>query len=228
MLCLSGNGLDNVKITAEDIDTLMQDTWLLVLAIRNGKPPVVDDGLYQHCLGMIQQVQDKLVSSGASDGLAEEIKFAHCVFVDEAIMSQPDTDVSTWWNRTPLQGHFLDHIHGGDLFYEHIKKLLREPIPSPVLVACYYRMLLLGYRGKYRVEDHPERQALMNLLRERLPTPESKINNPVFIRCSRPDIRFWRRSPWIMRGVTLLFIAAVTCGASVHLHYLLRQWYIQD
>ncbi|WP_238483151.1 type VI secretion system protein TssL, short form [Rahnella perminowiae] len=222
---LSKNGLDNIEPTAEGIDILMQDTWLLALAIRNGKPPVVDDGLYQHCLGMIQQVQDKLVSSSASDWLAEEIKFAHCVFVDEAIMSQPDTDVSTWWNRTPLQGHFLDHLHGGDLFYEHIKKLLREPAPSLVLVTCYYRMLLLGYRGKYRVEDHPERQALMNQLCECLPAPEGKINNSVFIRRSRPDIRFWRRSPWIMRGVALLLIAAVTCGASVHLHYLLGQWY---
>lgn len=214
-------------ITAQAFDTLMQDTWLLALAIRNAKPPVVDDALHQHCLGMIQQVQDKLVSSGASDGLAEEIKLAHCVFVDEAIMSQPDTDVSTWLNRTPLQGHFLGNIHGGELFFEHIKKLLRESTPSLVLVACYYRMLLLGYRGKYRVEDHPERQALMNQLRERLSAPESKINNPVFIRRSRPDICFWRRSPWIMRGVALLLIAAVIFGASAHLHYLLGQWHTQ-
>lgn len=213
------------KVSAATVDTLMQDTWLLALAIRNGKPPVVDDALYQHCLDMIQQVQDKLTSMGALDYLTEEIKFAHCVFVDEAIMSQPDTDVSTWWNRTPLQGHFLDHLHGGDLFYEHIKKLLREPAPSLVLVTCYYRMLLLGYRGKYRIEGHPERQALMNQLCECLPAPERKINNSVFIRRSRPDIRFWRRSPWIMRGVALLLIAAVTCGASVHLHYLLGQWY---
>ncbi|HGH4407763.1 TPA: type VI secretion system protein TssL, short form [Yersinia enterocolitica] len=224
---LSENGLDNVKTTAEGIDTLMQDTWLLALAIRNGKPPAVDDGLYQHCLDMIQQVQDKLVSSGASERLAEEIKFAHCVFVDEAIMTQPDTDISVWWNRTPLQGHFLDHLHGGDLFYEHIKMLLRESAPSLVLVACYYRMLLLGYRGKYRVEDHLERQALMTQLLERLPVPEKKINNPIFIRRVRPDIRFWRRSPWMMRGLALLFIAAVTCGASVHLHYLLGQWHTQ-
>jgi len=214
-------------ITAQAFDILMQDTWLLALAIRNGNPPVVDDALYQRCFDTIQQVQDKLAASGASEYLIEEITFAHSVFADEAIMSQPDTDVSTWWRRTPLQGHFLGNIHGGDLFYEHIKKLLREPAPSAVLVACYYRMLLLGYRGKYRVEDHPERQSLMNQLRERLPAPEGKINNPVFIRRSRPDIRFWRRSPWIMRGVALLFIAAVTCGASVHLHYLLGQWYIQ-
>lgn len=214
-------------ITTKTFDLLMQDTWLLALAIRNGQSPVVDDALYQHCFDMIQQVQDKLAATGAPEYLTEEIKFAHCVFVDETIMTQPDTDVSTWWRRTPLQGHFLDHIHGGDLFYEHIKKLLREPSPSTALIACYYRMLLLGYRGKYRVEDHPERQALMNQLRERLPAPESKINNPVFIRSFRPDIRFWQRSPWIMRGVALLFIAAATCGASVHLHYLLGQWYTQ-
>lgn len=209
------------------IDTLLQDTWLLALAIRNNQQVTIDDDLYQRCLNRIEQVRDSLVAAGAQNSVTEEITFAHCIFLDEAVMTQPDTDVSVWWKRTPLQGYFLDHIHGGDLFYEHIKKLLREPAPSPALVTCYYRMLLLGYRGKYRVEDHPERQALLNQLREWLPAPESKINNPVFIRRSRPDIRFWRRSPWLMQGLALLFIAAVTCGASVHLHHLLGQWYTQ-
>lgn len=123
----------------------MQDTWLLALAIRNGQPPVADDALYRRCFDMIRQVQDKLTAAGASDNLCEEIKFAHCVFPDEALMTQPDTDVSVWWRRTLLQGHFPGHLNGGEHFFEHINKLWRDSAPSGVPVACYFRMLSFVY-----------------------------------------------------------------------------------
>lgn len=78
-------------ITIFTLDTLMQDTWLLALAIRNGQSITVDDALYQRCFSMIQQVQDKLSAAGATASLCEEIKFAHCVFLDELIMTIPES-----------------------------------------------------------------------------------------------------------------------------------------
>lgn len=216
------------SITASYIDTLLQDTWLLALAIRNGQQIEVDDELFKHCFSMIEQVQNKLQATGASDYLAGEIKAAQCIFLDEAVMTQPDTDVSVWWRCTPLQGHFLGHIHGGDLFYENIKKLLRDPAPSQAIIACYHRMLLLGYKGKLRTEENEERQALMKQLCERLPAITDHINPPVFIHSTRPDIRFWRRSPWAMCGLALLFIVAASCAMNAHLHYLLGQWFTQS
>lgn len=84
----------------------MQDTWLLALTIRNNPPVTVDDALYQRCFEMIQQVQDKLAVAGASDAFAEEIKFAQSVFIDEAVMTQSDTDVSTWCSVHLFRGIF--------------------------------------------------------------------------------------------------------------------------
>jgi type VI secretion system protein ImpK len=212
-------------ITASYIDTVLQDTWLLALAIRNRPQVEVDDELYKHCFSMIEDVQNTLKAAGVSDYLAGEIKAAHCIFLDEAVMTQPDTDVSVWWRRTPLQGHFLGHLHGGDLFYENIKKLLREAAPSEAIMTCYYRMLLLGYTGKLRSEENEERQSLMKQLRERLPAVAEKTNSQVFIHSTRPDIRFWRRSPWVMSGLVLLFIVAASCAMNAHLHYQLGQWF---
>lgn len=206
----------------------MQDTWLLALSIRNIPRVTVDKALYQHCLNMIEDVQEKLRNAGASEHLADEIKFAHCVFLDEAVMTQPDTDVSVWYSETPLQGRFLDNLHGGEYFYEHIKKLLREPAPSEAVFTCYHRMLTLGYQGKfYRDggEANEERQLLLKQLGALLPTTKGKINSPIFIRHRRPDIRFWRRLPWVMQLLGLLLIVTASCAMSVHLHYLLRQWF---
>ncbi|MCX8965988.1 DotU family type IV/VI secretion system protein [Erwinia psidii] len=190
----------------------MQDTWLLALAIRNGQPPVVDDALYQRCFDMIQQVQDKLTAAGASDKFCEEIKFAHCVFLDEAVMTQPDTDVSTWWRRTPLQGHFLGHLHGGEHFYEHIKKLLRKPTPSQVLVTCYYRMLSFGYAGKYRTENDGERLSIMQQLEKLLPKIPGQENHHAIVVSSGGSEMQWWRSPQVILMSLLLLTAGVWAG----------------
>jgi len=215
-------------VTSSFIDKIFQETWLLALAIRNVPGVTVDHALYKKCENMIEQVQKELSAAGATDELASEIQFAHCVFLDEAVMTQPDTDVSVWWRNTPLQGIFLENLHGGDFFYEHIRKLLSETAPSEAVLTCYHRMLLLGYQGKYIQqggEENEERQSMFRQLSALLPVTQGKMNAPVFIRHSRPDIHFWRRSPWLMRGAGLLLVVAVTCAMSAHLHYLLGQWY---
>ncbi|UAN24986.1 type VI secretion system protein TssL, short form (plasmid) [Enterobacter sp. JBIWA003] len=224
------SGMDEqvVPITSSFIDTIFQETWLLALAIRNIPGVVVDKALYQHCESMIEQVQEALNKAGATSHLSDEIKFAHCVFLDEAVMTQPDTDVSVWYSETPLQGRFLWSLQGGEHFYENIKKLLREPAPSEAMLTCYHRMLTLGYQGKfYRDggEQNEERQSLLKQLSELLPAAKGKINTPIFIRNRRPDIRFWRRSPWVMHFLGLLLIVATSCAMGIHLHYMLGQWF---
>ncbi len=223
-----GTDIQVKPITSAFIDNIFQDTWILALAIKNIPGVVVDKALYQHCVKMVERVQEKLYSAGASDILADEIKFAHCVFLDEAVMTQPDTDVSVWWAETPLQGIFMEDLHGGEVFYENIKKLLRGSSPSEAVITCYHRMLMLGYRGKFIHDDgeqNEERQSLLKQLGELLPAVKGKINTPVFIRNRRQDIRFWRRSPWVMQLLGLLVIVAVSCAMSTHLYYLLGQWF---
>lgn len=97
----SGTDIQAHPITSAFIDNIFQDTWLLALAIRNIPGVVVDKALYQHCESMIEQVQKDLNKADATNHLVDEIKFAHCVFLDEAVMTQPDTDVSVWYSETP-------------------------------------------------------------------------------------------------------------------------------
>lgn len=54
-------------ITPAFIDSILQDTWLLALAIRNIAGVVVDKALYRYCEIMVEKVQEKLRTAGASD-----------------------------------------------------------------------------------------------------------------------------------------------------------------
>ncbi|MEA5102705.1 type VI secretion system protein TssL, short form [Pantoea sp. S18] len=209
------------NITANTLDALMQDTWLLALAVRNGQSITIDDALYQRCFNMIQQVQDQLTTAGVPASLCEEIKFAHCVFLDELIMTIPETDISAWWKRTPLQGHFLGHLNGGEHFYERIKNLLHESAAAEAAVSCYYRMLIFGYAGKYRTEDIEERQSLMQQLKARLPQQIGAADSAVIIQHSKHKTSFWQRSPWLIRSSVLLAIIVATFIMNGHLQYLL-------
>lgn len=208
-------------ITIFTLDTLMQDTWLLALAIRNGQFITVDDALYQRCFSMIQQVQDQLITAGAPGPLCDEIKFAHSVFLDELIMTIPEADISAWWRRTPLQGHFLGHLNGGEHFYERIKQLLREPAAEEAVVSCYYRMLRFGYTGKYRTEDDEERQALIQRLKALLPEKAASPDSAVIIQRSKHKTSVWQHSPWLIRCGVLVAIIVVTFIMNGHLQYLL-------
>lgn len=198
-------------ITASTLDTLMQDTWLLALSVRNGQSITVDDALYQRCFNMIQQVQGQLSTAGATVSLCEEIKFAHCVFLDELIMTLPDAGISVWWKNTPLQGHFLGHLNGGEHFYERIRKLLREPAPAEALLACYQRMLKFGYAGKYRVENDNERQSLLQQLEKQLPEVAGADTHQDIILCSGLAETQWWRTPQ-MAFVSLLLLTAGMWG----------------
>ncbi|MDA8503273.1 type VI secretion system protein TssL, short form [Citrobacter sp. Awk 2] len=225
---IPGTDTQAKSVTSSFIDTIFQDTWLLVLAIRNIPGVVVDKALYQHCLKMIEDVQKRLRNAGASDYTCDEFKFAHCVFLDEAIMNQKDVDTSYWWHASPLQSRLLMDLRGGERFYVHLNKLLREVEPSEAILTCYHRMLTLGYQGKYQLdggEANEERQSLLKQLNELLPAAKGKINTPIFIRNRRPDIWFWRRSPRVMCFLGLLLIVAVSCAMSTHLHYMLAQWF---
>ncbi len=193
------------KIKTGVIDSILQDTWLLALAIRNGQPIAVDDALYQRCLDMIQQGQDELLAAGAPEYLVTEITFAHCVFLDEAVLTQADTDLSVWYRRAPLQSELLGILNGGDRFYEHIKKLLYQPAPSEALVACYHRMLLLGYKGKYKTEDADERLTLLRQLETLLPEIQDTLNpGDIVVRTTGAESGLWRSPGIILTGLVLI------------------------
>lgn len=205
------------NITANTLDALMQNTWLLALAVRNGQSITVDDALYQRCFNTIQYVQDQLTTAGAPASLCEEIKFAHCVFLDELIMTIPEVDISAWWKRTPLQGHFLGHLNGGEHFYERITKLLREPAPAEALLICYQRMLKFGYVGKYRVENDNERLSLLQQLEKRLPNLTEPASYQDIILCSGPAEMHWWRSPQMVFVSLLLLTAGMWGGLRLFL-----------
>ncbi|WP_369817560.1 type VI secretion system protein TssL, short form [Pantoea sp. RIT-PI-b] len=208
------------NISINTLDTLMQETWLLSLAIRNGQTITIDDALYQRCFTLIEQVQDKLLAAGAPPIFCEEITFAHSVFLDELIMTIPDTDISVWWKRSPLQGYFLAHLNGGEIFYERIRTLLHEPAPTETLVACYYRMLRFGYIGKCLTEDNEERISLMQKLKALLPEQAESPDKPIFIQRSPYKSSFWLRAPWVIRSGIIVAIAIATFIMNGHLQYL--------
>lgn len=194
------------------IDQVLQDTWLLVLAIRNGKTLNITEELHRACHQRILQTQK--IFSVQSEGIADDIAYAECAILDETILSNRDHyDVAVWY-RNPLQGVIFGSLRAGDKIPEKIKELLRKPSPSPLLLTVYLRLLQLGFRGRFNGENDPERLELMRKLEKELPSDKRspEFSLPIIIRAGQRAR--WRvfYSPWLWLGGAIIFSLAMWLG----------------
>ncbi len=151
------------------IDAVFQETWLLVLDISNGRSVIVDNALFKRCCQRVESARALL--SALPKHLVDELLFAQCALIDEAVKTMPGADVSVWYSQ-PLQSRFFDRIDAGEAIFERIRRLLRDPAPRPELIGMYQRLLLLGFRGEYRGGKWDECQEMMRQLEALLPREE--------------------------------------------------------
>lgn len=121
----------------------------------------------------MKQALREIASSAARRGYAaedvNEANFAVVAFLDEAILSAPDSSAEDWVGKSLGQDLF-NQRSAGELFFKHLEKL-RADRDSPELaevLEVYYLCLLLGYEGKFAGGAKGELLMLMSNLRERI------------------------------------------------------------
>lgn len=134
-----------------DIDVLLRDTFLTVVELRQGTSARHGQELYRHCLQQVEGVRERLTAAGFSQQDIEHITYAQCALLDETVLSRDVMDDGQMvWLKNPLQSHFFNTLQAGELLYERMKRFLQEPAPTPAVLTCFHRVLLLGFRGRYQ------------------------------------------------------------------------------
>lgn len=197
------------------VDAVFQDTWLLALDIRNGHPVAIDNALFSRCCRQVESARSQM--SALPQATVDELLFAQCALIDETVKTLPDTDVSVWYSQS-LQSHFFNRIDAGDVIFERIHRLLHQPAPPPELVCMYHRLLLLGFRGKYRGGNEAECLALMRRLDAMLPEPQTATApGEVIVFSGKRGHSHWR-SPWVMLTFLTVVTALLWAGLRMFLH----------
>jgi len=153
-------------VAAVDIDQVLQDSYLLVVQLRNGSVPIEVQQLRDRCATQVVSVRDQLQGAGVSQASIERISYAQCALLDETVLHVATGDEHDAWAGEPLQARFFNRHQAGDFLYEELREVLRQPAPDLQVLTVYHRVLMLGFRGRYHAIDAPEREQLQLALDE--------------------------------------------------------------
>ncbi|MEQ7919149.1 type VI secretion system protein TssL, short form [Xanthomonas sp. WHRI 1810A] len=193
-----------------DIDALLQDTYLLVVELRNGAS--LQDGIavWTLCVRQVEHVRQQLKSAGLSQRNIDYISHAQCALLDETVLSCAAHDARQKWAGESLQVKFFGRHQAGDFVYEEMREVLRAPAPNLQVLTVFQRILMLGFCGRYADRNNPERQQLLHALNAQVAPfePGQGVTTQVGQGARMHYLR-WLRSP-VVHGVTvsLLLVSA--------------------
>jgi type VI secretion system protein ImpK len=100
---------------------------------------------------LLRQLEDDAVTIQCHPSQVDDVKFALVAFFDETVLSLDNSPLRQEWAREPLQLVYFDRNWAGDVFFEQLNELLRDPAANADVIEVYYLCLLLGFKGKYSI-----------------------------------------------------------------------------
>ncbi|MDY7533456.1 type VI secretion system protein TssL, short form [Pseudomonas sp. Bout1] len=158
------NVLKKPTCTAHDLDALLQDTYLLVVALRQGASLQYSPDLPERSAKQVEQLRQRLKDAGVGARSIELISYAQCALLDETALGYAKDQAHDKWASEPLQAKFFNRHQAGEFLYEDIGEALRQPAPDVLVLTAFQRVLMLGFQGRYREVNDPERQRLLAAL----------------------------------------------------------------
>lgn len=191
-------------------DALLQDSYLLVVELRQGGSVQDGDAVRTLCARQVEQVRQQLKSAGLSQRNIDYISHAQCALLDETVLGCAENDAHSHWAGESLQARFFGRHQAGDFVYEEMREVLREPAPDVHVLTVFQRVLMLGFRGRYADLDDPERKQLLAALNAQVPPLEVSQGIVTQVQLGRRmSYQQWLRSP-LAHGVaiSLLLVCA--------------------
>lgn len=205
-------------LSAVDVDALLQDSYLLVVELREGATAPSGRDLWKHCSNQVEEVRQRLKDVGMSQRSIDHISYAQCALLDETVLGFAKEKAHADWAAEPLQAKFFNRHQAGEFLYEDMHEVLREPAPDLQVLTAFQRVLMLGFKGRYSDLEHPEREQLLDTLNARV-TPLA-TRHALIPRAGRVGgfrVRRWLHSPLMQ----CLVVAMLLVGAWWGLNYLL-------
>ncbi len=201
-----------------DVDQLLQDSYLLVVELRHGASAPDSDALWEVCTRQVVGVRDALTHAGVSQRNVDFISHAQCALLDETVLVHADASARAKWTHEPLQAHYFGRHQAGQFLYEEMREVLQQPSPDPSVLRVYHRVLMLGFLGRYKEPNHPEREQLMTELTTRVAPVSLDQPLPTWIDArGRKPLPGWLRAPLLHLLVAGLLLAGVWWVLDSHL-----------
>lgn len=191
------------------IDALLQDSYLLVVALQQKAAPKDGEELWTHCVAHVEQCRSRLIDAGVSQRAVNQIGYAQCALLDETVLRNASTQAHAIWAAKPLQAHFFNRHQAGEQLYEDMREALAEPAPDRRVLTCYQRVLMLGFLGRYRTENAAEREQLLTALGEQVEPFAAAGATPLLVSARGGRWRRWLSLPWLQLTAAAVLLAGL-------------------
>jgi type VI secretion system protein ImpK len=193
-----------------DIDALLQDTYLLVVELRHGTDAHSSPQLWSRCVADVEHVRAMLQQEGLDRRSVDLISHAQCALLDETVLARAEGSAHEDWAMETLQARFFSSHQAGESLYEDMRSALQEASESPCVLTVFHRVLMLGFLGRYREANHPERQQLLTAISAQVPPLDTSQSLVVQLGSGpRMPMWGWLRSPLLH----IVMAAALLVGA---------------
>lgn len=155
---------------AENLAWVFQEIFTVIERLRSNRQPVTDANAFRQQMREALRMADAEGKKRGYDG--EEIKlavFAVIAFLDESILNLR-LPVFSDWPRQPMQEEYFGHHVAGEIFFQHLKKLLtmNESQSLADLLEVFQLCLLLGFMGKYSLGSRGDLQPIIQATAEKI------------------------------------------------------------
>jgi type VI secretion system protein ImpK len=211
---------------AENLAWVFQEVFTVIERMRSNRQPVTDANVFRHQVREAIKMADQEARKRGYD--AEEIKlaiFAVIAFLDESILNLR-LPVFADWPRQPMQEEYFGHHVAGEIFFQHLQKLLTMNDSQSLadLLEMFQLCLLLGFMGRYSMGNRGELQPILQATADKI--HRIRRTNLAFspngmlppAGASAPT----GNDPWVKRFATIAAVCLVlTAGLFGTYYYLL-------
>lgn len=193
-----------------NIDQLLRDSILVIVQLKAKADIPSGHKLYELCKQQVLNVQEQLHNAQYSQDVIDDICYALCALLDETVLlchrDNPKNQDYDEWLGSPLQViYFNTHNAGYDLF-EKIRSRLKADKKAELVLACFDRVLGLGFQGCYLDKPQMEREHLILALRESLREYEPDQSYPII---EQPKTYRYQGRKAVLLACTALSVMAV-------------------
>lgn len=147
-----------------------QETLTPVVRLRSGRQTVTDAAFFrEQFIEALKLAKEEGRNRGYTDNEIRDGRFAVAAFLDETILNLRSPAFADWVRR-PLQEELFGTHVAGEVFFQNVDRLMREP-DAPRLadvLELYLLCICLGFAGKYSISGRGELQALRQSMLARI------------------------------------------------------------
>ena len=154
----------------ENLAFAFQELITVIERLRSNRQQVADAHSFRHQVReALKMASNEARQRGYTDEEIQLSVFACVAFLDESILNLR-SPIFADWPRQPMQEEMFGHHVAGEIFFQHLDKLLGLSDSQALadVLEIFYLCMLLGFAGRHSIGGRGELQNVMQRTGEKI------------------------------------------------------------